>query len=311
VNLELRHLRAFVAVAEELNFTRAGRRLHIAQQALSAQIRQLEDRLGAQLFVRTTRSVALTPAGTALLEHAPAILTRLDAAVDAVHAAAAPTTRRLRVGLASTAPLELTARVLRAFAQAEPDVDLELHDSRFNDTSGGVRTGDADVALTWLPCRSDGLAFEPLIADTPVVIMPVDHPLAARDHVTPAEVVAEPIAWVEDHDEITQAFWSLADFWNGRRPVVGARMSNFDEFFAAVQAGKCIGACPGLIATSLRWPEIEIRPIAGVPDAAVAVCWNRDAQSPLVEVFVRTARAVADGTSQATPSGDPLHPVRK
>jgi DNA-binding transcriptional LysR family regulator len=305
VNVELRHLRAFVAVAEELNFTRAAARLHLGQQALSAQIRQLEDRLGAQLFSRTTRKVVLTPAGRALLKHAPAAVAALDEAVAAVQEAAAATQRRLTIGLASTAPLELTAQILRSFAQVEPEVELVLRDVRFSDTSGGVRGGDSDVALTWLPCRADGLAFEPLISDAPVAVLPVDHPLLTHDVLTPAEIVAEPLAWVDDHDEVTQAFWSLADHWEGRTPTIGARMTNFDEFFAAVRAGRCIGTCPSSVAHSIPWPGIELRPIAGVREATVAVCWNPSRASCLVDSFVQTARMVA---SESPLSRTP-HPV--
>lgn len=106
MSIELRHLRAFIAVADELNFTRAAERLFIAQQALSAQIRQLEERVGAQLFERSTRKVELTPAGHALYEQAGPLLAGAEAAVAAARSAAAPV-RRSRSG---SLPLSIMPR---------------------------------------------------------------------------------------------------------------------------------------------------------------------------------------------------------
>ena len=110
VSVELRHLRAFVALADELNFTRAAARLHLAQQALSAQIQQCEERIGARLFDRTTRSVRLTAAGRALMERAPAVLADLDEAVEAARRAARGETGQLTVGIAAWRPVTRTSR---------------------------------------------------------------------------------------------------------------------------------------------------------------------------------------------------------
>src|SRR3954464_11316023 len=107
MDVELRHLRSFIAVAEELNFTRAAARLHLAQPALSAHVRQLEERIGMQLLERTTRRVSLTPAGGALLEAAPGALAAVDAAVASARAAGAGETGELVVGLMATSALDV------------------------------------------------------------------------------------------------------------------------------------------------------------------------------------------------------------
>jgi DNA-binding transcriptional LysR family regulator len=109
VDLDTRLLRAFVTVAEELNFTRAAERMHLAQQALSAQIRQLESRLGTKLFERTTRKVALTEAGELLLPHAAGVLTELDAGIESLRAASRAERATLRVGLSGTATVPVVS----------------------------------------------------------------------------------------------------------------------------------------------------------------------------------------------------------
>jgi DNA-binding transcriptional LysR family regulator len=162
VSVELRHLRAFVAVAEELNFTRAAARLHLAQQALSTQIRQLEQLVGVQLFSRTTRKVELTAAGHALLERIPELLAGIDGALDAAAGAGRGDTGELSVGLLATAPLDFTPRLLRAFAGARPGVTLSVRNYPFDDPSGGLQDHRTDVALVWTPFTTDGLVCEGL-----------------------------------------------------------------------------------------------------------------------------------------------------
>src|SRR5262249_50830354 len=120
VDLDTRLLRAFVVVAEELNFTRAAERLHLAQQALSAQIRQLESRLDVRLFERTTRKVGLTEAGELLLPHAVAVLANLDAGVASLQAASRAKRATLRVGLSGTSTVPLVSETMRVFAEHHP-----------------------------------------------------------------------------------------------------------------------------------------------------------------------------------------------
>src|SRR3954470_9073658 len=124
VDLDTRLLRAFVAVAEELNFTRAAARLHLAQQALSAQVQQLEGRLGVKLFERTTRTVGLTGDGERLLPHAVATLAALDAGLGELAASLRSRRATLRVGLSGTATVPLVSETMRLFAERHPEVEL-------------------------------------------------------------------------------------------------------------------------------------------------------------------------------------------
>ena len=306
MNVELRHLRAFIVLAEELNFTRAAARLNMVQQALSAQMRQLEDELGATLLIRTTRKVELTPAGRALLEHAPSALRTVQSAFDHVRESASGETGALTLGLLATASLDFTPRVLRAFAEEKPKVSVSIRNVAFDDPSGGVRSRQTDVALVWRPFDESGLECEPLFTDERVAVLPIDHPLAAAKTVDAARLAAEPFVWVDDMDDIARGFWTLGEMRGGRPPRVGATITGFEDLFAAVRAGRAVAACPRSIASKLPWPDLATRQVRGLAPAIVAACWRADDRSPLITAFVECARRAAgtdaDGRAPATPA---------
>jgi len=291
VSVELRHLRSFVVLAEELNFTRAAARLHLAQQALSAQIQQCEERIGARLFARTTRSVELTAAGRALLERVPDVLAELDEALAAARQAARGETGRLTVGIAATGPLDLTPRVLREFTRERPNVAIAVRNASFEDPTGGVASGDADVAIIWLPYDAHGVTHEVLFEDPRIAVLPHGHPLAAKETVDAAELAAEPFGWVDGLDDAYHAYWTLAEHREGPARI-GARITSFDDYFTAIRSGQAVAASPSSITRTLPWEDIELRPIEGAAPAQLAVCWREEDDNPLVDVFVETARAV-------------------
>jgi len=294
MDIELRHLRSFVAVAEELNFTRAAERLHLAQPALSNQIRQLELRVGAPLFVRTTRRVELTEAGKAMLERVPGLLVAVDDAVHAARRASEGHTGTLIIGLLATSPLDVTPKILRAFARERPHVRVSVRNVDFADPSGGVRDGDTDLAIVWLPFEDRGLVCDRLFDDERMAVIAADHPLANRDELAIADLLDEPMCWVEGVDPVAGAFWTL-DAQRGGPPPIGATVTGFEDMFAAVRAGSAIAAIPGSIASRLPFPDIAARTVAGLPPATVAVCRRERSEDPRVEVFAACALEVCAG----------------
>src|SRR4051812_28173117 len=159
---ELRHLRYFLAVAEELNFSRAARRLRMAQPPLSASIRQLEQELGAQLFRRTSREVVLTEAGEALVDGARRTLAEADAAVSAARRAGAGELGRLAIGFSWSARFETLPALGRAFRTRQPDVELlteEMWNARMPEA---LRAGTIDLAIALCPQLGDRLTFTPI-----------------------------------------------------------------------------------------------------------------------------------------------------
>jgi DNA-binding transcriptional LysR family regulator len=179
--LELRQLRYFVVVAEELSFTRAAERLHIAQSPLSQQILRLERHVGVALFDRTTRSVRLTAAGEVFLERVRASLTATDQAVDSAVKAANGELGRLTLGLTGSATYAFLPGIVRAFQSLAPEVTLDIRTEMF--TGGQVEAllgGRMNVGVLRTPVDATGLIVEVLYREPVVALLPKDHPLAGE-----------------------------------------------------------------------------------------------------------------------------------
>jgi DNA-binding transcriptional LysR family regulator len=295
VDLDTRLLRAFVAVADELNFTRAAQRLTLAQQALSAQIQQLEARLQVRLFDRTTRRVELTEAGALLLPHARAVLSALDAGTTAVEAERRAAGAILRVGLSGTGMVPVAAETMRRFRERHPDVALQVSNAGLDQPSAGLAEGDVDVAFVRPPFIDDGISMATVLTEPRFAVLPADHPLAARDAVTPQDVVDEPWIWVEGADPRARAFWSLEEHRGGRPLRTGTRINSFEEAFGAVAAGLAITcqAESAVRAVGAGFPQLRFVPLAGAAPAQVAVAWRTAHETPLARAFVRLALEIA------------------
>jgi DNA-binding transcriptional LysR family regulator len=190
---DLRQLRYFLAVAEELNFTRAAERLHIAQPPLSAAIRQLEEQLGVSLFDRSTRQVELTPAGELLLEQGRELLRHAEAVFAAVRELESAPTGRVALGVAPTGRFELAPALLAACATRAPGVMLYPREDTTGALVHDLRTGRLDLVVGF--CAAEDAALErERLRDAPAVLhVNADHPLAGRASVALAELREEPI----------------------------------------------------------------------------------------------------------------------
>lgn len=180
--MELRHLRYFVAVAEEENVTRAAERLHVSQPPLSRQIRDLEEELGVELFERTARSVHLTSAGRIFLEEARAVLQRTEEAVAKARSAMASPSGVLAVGFAPSLTSDLLPPVLRRFQKSHPGIRVTLHDMSSEEMLRALRDGRIALALMADQgrCLPKGFSFRPVRTQDFHVALPADHQLAAR-----------------------------------------------------------------------------------------------------------------------------------
>jgi DNA-binding transcriptional LysR family regulator len=190
---ELRHLRYFVAVAEELNFSRAAKRLHMAQPPLSVAIRKLEQELGASLFNRSSHEVTLTEVGIALLPGARRALAEADAAVAAAQRASAGEVGTLRVGYNWSARFETPPRLGRAFARRRPDVELVTEEMRPNRMLAALRSGAIDVGLALYPDIVDALSYELIRREPVVAVLSSSHPLA-REETVALDALAEELS---------------------------------------------------------------------------------------------------------------------
>jgi DNA-binding transcriptional LysR family regulator len=301
VTAELRQLRYFVAVAEELNYTRAAERLHLAPQAVSATVQQLEAALGVRLFERTTRKVALTDAGAVLLREARRTLRQADHAVDAARRAAAGETGRLAVGFLSSTTNYVMPPVLRAFRERYPRVELQAEDLPVAALVAGVRRGRLDAGITRPPLVDDSdLTTETILTEPVAAVLPAGHRLATRRSLRLADlagerwVLTERSAWPPWHDKYDDDFRRA-----GFEPDIAQRGTNPQNLLALVAAGIGVTRLP-LSARSLRDSGVSFVPLEG--ETADVVLLTRRTRRPALARFAEVLHDVA-ATTDLTAAG--------
>ena len=290
--MELRHLRYFVAVAEEENVTRAAAKLHVAQPAVSRQIRDLEEELGLPLLERTAKSVRLTDAGRVFLEEARAVLQRGDDAIKAVRAVAGGTRGELHVGYAPSLTVQILPRALRRFQGELPGVRVALHDLSTEEMITGLREGRLNVALMVAPegRHLSGLRFHE-IARYPICVgVAPGHRFARSRAVTLQKIVTEPFIaysradYPEYHDSLAKMFAPV-----GRVPAIAEEHDSVTSLIAAVEAGRGIALVPSCMAC-LAGPRLKILQLTPAQEPVVvgAVC-RKVGGSPIAQKFVDAA----------------------
>ena len=190
--MELRHLRYFIAVAEELNFTRAAEKLHMAQPPLSQQIQQLETQLGFQLFRRTKRTVVLTEAGQVFFEESQKIMQQVDRAIQLAQQTSRGELGQLTIGFVSSAAHNVVPAILQQFRTLHPAVKLELHELTTNEQLQRLRFGQIDIGFVRPPVEEDGINSEIVFREPLIVALPETHHLADRAQVELRELSTEP-----------------------------------------------------------------------------------------------------------------------
>ena len=192
--MELRHLRCFIAVAEELHFGRAAEKLHIDQSPLSRTIKEIEEELGAQLFTRTTRSTRLTFAGMAFLERVPRIFEALKQACDGVKSAASGFQRQLRIALSDGITPSRMPTLLAQCRAEDPEIDVRLFEVPLDQQIKGLHDDLYDVGFSMAEEVGDGIVVRPAWEDELMVAVPARHPVLAHKHVPLEEVLRYPLA---------------------------------------------------------------------------------------------------------------------
>lgn len=292
MDVHLRDLRYFVAVADELNFTRAAERLHLSQPALSKQIRSLEASLRAQLLRRDRRQVELTAAGHALHATARSLLADWDEAAAAVADAAAAEARSLRVGTLTSIGRALFPAVLEEFGKRQPGWRVELRSFGWGDPTAGLADRETDAAFVWLPV-GPGFETEVLATEPRMVAVSSNHPLAAREQVDFAEIAGEPFAALPVSAGPARDFWLATASRAGRAPRIAAEVSSADEVFELVSTGTAVTLLAEGNAVVYARPGIICIPVAGLEPALLAVAWRRDDRRAGVHDFIAACRDAA------------------
>ena len=262
-DLHLEQVRRFLVVADELSFTRAAASLHVAQQALSAQVARLERDVGAKLLRRTARGVALTPAGAQFAERARALVADADALLDETRAVADGRGGTLCIGFIGNGAGGAQGPLVEALADYLPHVRISLRPSPFTDPTAGVLAGDADMAFTYGPIDHPDLEIHELFSEPLCYVMRRDHPLVRRPRLHASQLVDEPCITIvgADNDPLL-ATWS--EFHSRRHAVAGqprpvlAVIGTVEEFLLCVAKGG-VHAAPRSVAHFFRRPELAVR----------------------------------------------------
>lgn len=290
--MELRHLRYFVAVAELENVTRAARKLHVSQPALSRQVRDLEDELGFNLLERSAKSVRLTEAGRVFLTEAQAVLARMNDAVIAARAVARGERGEIHVGYAPSPTVELLPCALHAFHNLAPDVRVTLHDLSPAEMVRGLVDGGLQVCLSVRPeARAlKGLKFE-LLREYPVCVgLPPTHRFARQSEVKAAQLLAEPVV-AFTRAEYPEYHQLLAEIkTHGERLRISEEHSSGTALLAAAAAGRGLAVLPSCFEI-LVTGRLVLRPLAPAPKPLqVGALFDPNRLSTAAQKFITAAR---------------------
>lgn len=191
--MELRHLRYFVAVAEACNFRRASQLLHVAQPALSVQVRQLEEEIGTALFTRAGRGVTLTAAGEVFLGYARQALREARRGVERARQAGSGDIGHLDIGYSTAAGFLVFPQVIPAFRREHPGVKLNFRSLHLADQLRALEAGEIDIGFGYLPFATEGLDVEPLTMEDLIAVVPVAHRLARERSISIQDLSGEPL----------------------------------------------------------------------------------------------------------------------
>lgn len=291
--MELRHLRYFVAVAQEQNVTRAAARLHVSQPPLSRQIKDLEDELGVALFDRGPQSVRLTPAGKVFLTEAQAVLRRAEEAVQAARVAGGTERGELDVAFAPSLTVQILPETLRVFQKSSPRVRVHLHDLSTEDMVAGLRERALDVALMIHPGQKQlrGVVFEELYRYPLQVAVHPGHRLARSRRVRVQDLLKERLIGYSqvDYPEYREKMAAVFRPW-GTLPGFAEEHDSSTSLIAAVEAGRGVALVPSSLGC-LVGPRLRMKNLLPNPEALVVGMARREGTvSKLVEAFLGAAQ---------------------
>ncbi|GEM49876.1 LysR substrate-binding domain-containing protein [Deinococcus cellulosilyticus] len=285
--MELRHLRYFVAVAEEKHFGRAAERLFITQPPLSQQIRHLEEELGVKLLKRTTQKVELTEAGKVFLEEARTTLEHADRAISAARRVGRSEASRLELAFIASVASSILTPLLVAFKNAHPEVNVNLAFMRTSDQIPALQEGQIDAGFVRLPFSGQGLVLEEVARDRFVALLPPDHALAGQEKINLLDLKDAPFITTEpqaspDFQTVLLEMCAKAGF----RPSIVQEAGNLQAVVTLVAAGMGVSLVPEGVAETAP-PETHTREIDMEPTwSSMAIAYRRDNRSKTLSKFL-------------------------
>ncbi|MBB3677751.1 LysR family transcriptional regulator [Modestobacter versicolor] len=295
VDLDLRLVRYFAAVAAHRHFGRAAAELRVAQPSLSRQVHRLEQQLGARLLDRTPQGSTLTEAGEVFLPRAEALLRSAAEAAASTRAAAEPS--RLTVGYTTRLIVTPAVRQLR---RRHPGAEVRALHLAWADVSAALHDHRVDAVVARLPFTTDGLHVTVLYDEPRVLLVPLDHRLAGKEEVTLDDIADEPLPRLPDQE--WNAFWRIDPRPDGRPAPDGPLVAAVEDKLEVIADGQAVAIVPaGILGGSFR-PDLTTVPLAGVDPSHVVVATRADDRSRLVAGFRACAQALLTGPD---PAGSP------
>jgi len=271
-DLSLRSMRYFEVLATELNYRRAAEVLFITQPALSGAIQSLERNLGARLFDRDTKSVALTDSGREWLPHVRRALQEVDAALEAAAMLVDHGTVRLGylIGTGADVMFELLDGADRVF----PDIRIETVEYDFSDPTAGLASGASDIALLRPPVDVPDAKMATVAEESWVACLPKSHPLATRSELRIEELLDEPIVVAPKSAGGWREYWYAADVRGGKPPMIAAEAATYEAEVTLVSRGVGLSFTTSSLARLYDRPGIQFVPITDRPVSYTAVAWR-------------------------------------
>ena len=294
--MELRHLRYFVTVAEELHFGRAATRLYIVQPSLSQQIRQLEDELGVPLLRRTKRSVELTDAGKVFLAEAQKVLVQVQEAKRAAQRAARGEIGRLVIGYISSSTYDLLPMMLSAYRERFPEIDVALRELTTQEQVRALEEEAIQVGLLRLPINDPTVHVEVIRREPIVCVLPEDHPLAFHERITLHLLAHEPFV-LQSRQRGGGYYAQVMNLCltSGFSPNVIQEVTEMHTIVSLVAAGMGVSLVP-LSIKNIRSQGVVYRELEGATlITEMAMAWLRTSHSTTVQNFLQVARETTLG----------------
>ncbi|MGO1182290.1 MAG: LysR substrate-binding domain-containing protein [Micrococcaceae bacterium] len=307
--MELRHLRYFLAVAEEKHFGRAAERLHMAQPPLSSQIKQLETELGTTLFERTTRKVELTAAGVLLVDRARQILADVDAAAADVGEIGRGASGVLRVGFSGTATYRLMPEIVRLAREQLPLVRLQVSGEMLTpQMEQALLDNRLDAAVLRPPVQSSELSLDEFEQSPLVAVLPLNHRLAGSTApVSIAELAQDDVVSYPQGSSVSSVVAELSRQAGFRLRIV-QEATETSTLIALVSAGLGVAFVPGSASLPLH-SSIALRPLSEDVTLGLGTAWKTGTTSPLLQSFLRLAREASENLHDHDRSIPPAHPT--